>query len=320
MGKDKLRKFKENETFTCLVQPRTDEVLGKDHPLKGHWGEKMFGNDRPIVVELGCGKGEYTIDLALRNPGCNYIGVDIKGARLWKGAKYATEHSLPNVAFLRTRIEFIESLFAPEEVSEIWITFADPQIGREKKRLTSPLFLSRYRNFLKKGGIVHLKTDSRYLHEYTRAIAEQNGLEILACTADLYGRNSGTSTESFFEKKDKALQPSAHGQSFRSGILPPSGLSEVLQPHVSSSVDSDGMPVKETIPSEPSSESYRQLLASPLASVCGRDAIDALFQVQTFYETQYLSQGIPITYFAFLIDHEGRPYVSPDWDPDKWER
>lgn len=296
MGKDKLRKFKENETFKCLIQPCTDEVLGKDHPLKGHWGEKMFGNDRPIVVELGCGKGEYTIDLALRNPGCNYIGVDIKGARLWKGAKYATEHSLPNVAFLRTRIEFIESLFAPEEVSEIWITFADPQIGREKKRLTSPLFLSRYRNFLKKRGIVHLKTDSRYLHEYTRAIAEQNGLEILACTSDLYGRNSGTSTESFFEKKDKALQPSAPGQSSRSGILPPSV---------------SGLPS--------SSESYRQLLTSPLASVCGRDAIDALFQVQTFYETQYLSQGIPITYFAFLIDHEG-PYVSPDWDPDKWER
>jgi len=315
MGKDKLRKFKENETFTCLVQPRTDEVFGKDHPLKGHWGEKMFGNDRPIVVELGCGKGEYTIDLALRNPGCNYIGVDIKGARLWKGAKYATEQSLPNVAFLRTRIEFIESLFAPEEVSEIWITFADPQIGREKKRLTSPLFLSRYRNFLKKGGIVHLKTDSRYLHEYTRAIAEQNGLEILACTSDLYGRNSGTSTESFFEKKDKALQPSAPGQSSRSGILTPSGLSEVLQPPVSSSAGSYSMSVRETIPSE----SYRQLLASPLASVCGRDAIDALFQVQTFYETQYLSQGIPITYFAFLIDHEG-PYVSPDWDPDKWER
>lgn len=296
MGKDKLRKFKENETFSCLVQPRTDEVFGKDHPLKGHWGEKMFGNDRPIVVELGCGKGEYTIDLALRNPGCNYIGVDIKGARLWKGAKYATEHSLPNVAFLRTRIEFIESLFAPEEVSEIWITFADPQIGREKKRLTSPLFLFRYRNFLKKRGIVHLKTDSRYLHEYTRAIAEQNGLEILACTADLYGRNSGPSTESFFEKKDKALQPSAPGQTSRSSILPPSV---------------SGLPS--------SSESYRQLLTSPLASVCGRDAIDALFQVQTFYETQYLSQGIPITYFAFLIDHEG-PYVSPDWDPDKWER
>ena len=287
MGKDKLRKFRENETFSCLIQPRTEEVFGKDHPLKGHLGEKMFGNDRPIVVELGCGKGEYTVDLALRNPGCNYIGVDIKGARLWKGAKYATENSLPNVAFLRTRIEFIESLFAPEEISEIWITFADPQIGREKKRLTSPLFLSRYRNFLKRGGIVHLKTDSRYLHEYTRAIAEQNGLEILACTSDLYRRDSkGTVTESFFEKKDRDFRPGEDGGS-ASG--------------------------------EASSESYRQLLASPLASVCGRDAIDALFQVQTFYETQYLDQGIPITYMAFRIDHEG-PYVSPEWDPDRWER
>ncbi len=172
MGKDKLRKFKENESFRCLIQPSTDEVLGTDHPLKGHWGEKIFGNDRPIVVELGCGKGEYTIDLAVRNPSCNYIGVDIKGARLWKGAKYAEENALPNVAFLRTRIEFIESLFAPGEVSEIWITFADPQIGREKKRLTSPLFMRRYRNFLRKDGIVHLKTDSRYLHEYSRAMAE----------------------------------------------------------------------------------------------------------------------------------------------------
>ena len=107
MGKDKLRKFRENETFSCLVQPRTEEVFRTDHPLKGHWGDTFFKNDRPIVVELGCGKGEYTIDLALRNPSCNYIGVDIKGARLWKGAKYATEHNLPNVAFLRTRIEFI---------------------------------------------------------------------------------------------------------------------------------------------------------------------------------------------------------------------
>ena len=164
MGKDKLRKFKENETFRCMVQPATSEVLNCDHPLKGRWNSDFFQNDKPIVLELGCGKGDYTIDLAERNPSCNYIGVDIKGARLWKGAKYAEEHSLSNVAFLRTRIEFIESLFAPGEVSEIWITFADPQIGREKKRLTAPLFMNRYRNFLKEGGIVHLKTDSRYLH------------------------------------------------------------------------------------------------------------------------------------------------------------
>ena len=116
MGKDKLRKFKENETFSCLIQPATSEVLGADHPVKGHWREKMFVHDGPVVVELGCGKGEYTIDLALRNPSSNYIGVDIKGARLWKGARYATEHNLSNVAFLRTRIEFIGSLFDRDEV------------------------------------------------------------------------------------------------------------------------------------------------------------------------------------------------------------
>lgn len=253
MGKDKLSKFKENEGFGCLVQPATEEVLRKDHPMKGKWGENMFGNGNPIVLELGCGKGEYTVDLALRNPACNYIGVDIKGARLWKGAKYVEQNRIPNAAFLRTRIEFIGSLFAPGEISEIWITFADPQIGREKKRLTSPLFMERYRNFLKPGGIVHLKTDSRYLHEYSRAMAQQNGLEILAASTDIYG------------------------------------------------------------------EDRKALYESPAASVCGHDAVDALFEVQTYYEAQYLACGIKITYLAFRIDREGA-YVSPEWDPDMWER
>lgn len=252
MGKDKLRKFKENESFRCLVQPQTSEVLGCDHPLKGRWGSDFFGNDKPIVLELGCGKGDYTVDLAERNPSCNYIGVDIKGARLWKGAKYATQHGMDNVGFVRTRIEFIESMFAPAEVSEIWITFADPQIGREKKRLTSPLFLNRYRNFLKPGGIVHLKTDSRYLHEYSRAMAQQNSLKILACATDIYG------------------------------------------------------------------EDRERLYSSDLMSVCGRDAVDALFEVQTFYESQYLAQGFPITYLSFVIDHEGS-FLSPQWEEDLWK-
>lgn len=253
MGKDKLRKFKENETFGCLVQPRTEEVFRVDHPLKGNWNRDFFGNDLPLVVELGCGKGEYTVDLALRNKSFNYIGVDIKGARLWKGAKYAEEHSLPNVAFLRTRIEFITSLFAPGEVSEIWITFADPQIHREKKRLTSPLFLDRYRSMLRKGGIVHLKTDSRYLYEYSLAAASQNGLDILASSTDIYGAGR------------------------------------------------------------------EALYSSRMSSVCGKDAVDALFEVQTFYESQYLAQGIPITYLSFVIDHEG-PYISPEWEEDSFVR
>ena len=252
MGKDKLRKFRENETFRCLVQPATSEVLNRDHPLKGNWGRDFFGNDKPIILELGCGKGDYTVDLAERNKSCNYIGVDIKGARLWKGAKYSEEHGLDNVGFLRTRIEFIESLFAPGEVSEIWITFADPQIGREKKRLTSPLFMNRYRNFLKPGGIVHLKTDSRYLHEYSRAMAEQNDLKILAMATDIYG------------------------------------------------------------------EDRERLYESGLSSLCGKDAVDALFEVQTFYESQYLAQGFEITYLSFLADHEGE-YISPEWEEDRWK-
>ena len=188
MGHDKLRKFAENETFSCLLQPSAQELLAdgyfnlRDHAVKGHWAER-FGNGRPIVLELGCGKGEYTVALAERDPERNYIGVDIKGARLWKGAKYATEHALPNVAF---RVEFISAFFAPGEVSEVWLTFSDPQYRSENSRLCSPLFLERYRNFLRPGGIVHLKTDSRFLHEYARAVCAANGLQVLACTNDLY--------------------------------------------------------------------------------------------------------------------------------------
>src|SRR5574344_2690234 len=158
MGHGKLKKFEENKSFGCLLQPSLDEVFDRnsssesglhllDHPIKGHWNEKMFAKNQPIVLELGCGKGEDTIDLSKRNPGFNYIGVDIKGARLWKGAKTATEAALTNVAFLRTRIEFINSLFAPSEVSQIWITFCDPQPKKPTKRLTSPMFLERYRKF-----------------------------------------------------------------------------------------------------------------------------------------------------------------------------
>lgn len=212
MGHGKLRKFEENKSFDCLLQPAASEVLGSggglvlnDHPIKGHWNASMFSSPRPIVLELGCGKGEYTIDLACRRPEFNYVGVDIKGARLWKGAKYAHEHGLSNVAFLRTRIEFIEAFFAPGEVAEIWLTFSDPQLKKENCRLTSPMFLERYRTFLALGGIVHLKTDSMFLHNYTLELARQNGLEILAHTDDLYGgeapvRPEVLQVQTFYEK------------------------------------------------------------------------------------------------------------------------
>ena len=197
MGHGKLRKFAENETFRCLLQPDASSVLAKpegsrelvlrDHAIKGNWNRDMFAKDQPIVVELGCGKGDYTIALARRHPEMNFIGVDIKGARLWKGAKEATEQAMGNVAFLRTRIEFIDAFFGPGEVSEIWLTFSDPQLrGSENARLTSPLFLQRYSRFLKPGGIVHLKTDSRFLYEYTQSVIRANGLPVLAAGTDIY--------------------------------------------------------------------------------------------------------------------------------------
>ena len=197
MGHGKLKKFAENETFRCLLQPDASSVLAKpegsrelvlrDHAIKGNWNRDMFVKPQPIVRELGCGKGDYTIALARRHPEMNFIGVDIKGARLWKGAKEATEQAMGNVAFLRTRIEFIDAFFGPGEVSEIWLTFSDPQLrGSENARLTSPLFLQRYSRFLKPCGIVHLKTDSRFLYEYTQSVIRANGLQVLASGVDIY--------------------------------------------------------------------------------------------------------------------------------------
>ncbi len=188
MGKDKYRRFQENLTFRNMVQPEFDEIFGKDYKLKGHWHE-FFGNGNPIVLELGCGRGEYTVALATRNAAVNYIGIDIKGARMWRGAKTATENKIDNAAFLRTRIEFINSFFAPGEVDEIWITFPDPQLKKQRarKRLTAPGFLGCYARFLKPDGIIHLKTDSRHLHEYTKAVIEHNGLPMLVCSGDIYG-------------------------------------------------------------------------------------------------------------------------------------
>lgn len=205
-GKDKLRKFRENLTFECLIQPATEEVLGKDHPIKGNWHEKVFKNNNPIVLELGCGKGEYTIALSEKYPEKNFIGVDIKGARLWKGAKYATENSLQNVAFLRTRIEFITSLFAENEVSEIWVTFADPQPNKPKKRLTSHQFLAKYKCFLKENGIIHLKTDSILLHESTLEVIQEGGHRLLEANNDIYNSEKTvdeeiTSIKTFYESQ-----------------------------------------------------------------------------------------------------------------------
>ena len=190
-SKNKLKRFKENETFRNVIQPKRDEIQ-KGYPLKGDW-KSHFGNNNPIVLELGCGKGEYTVGLAQKNKNKNFIGIDIKGARLWRGAKTALEENLPNVAFLRTQIELVDDLFALNEIAEIWITFPDPQIKykRTKHRMTNKFFLEKYRRILKPDGVVHLKTDSEFMHGYTLGLLQGLGLEILYANHDVY-KNEGS--------------------------------------------------------------------------------------------------------------------------------
>ncbi len=187
---NKLQKFAELDTFSnCSFLPF--EKIKEGHPLAGKWRTDFFKNNNPIVLELGCGKGEYTIGMAKNNLTKNFIGVDIKGNRIWTGAKYATENKLVNAAFVRTRIDFIEYCFSEEEIDEIWLTFPDPQPQktRARKRLTNPIFLSRYKKILKLTGLIHLKTDSTSLYEYTLEVISELKLELLCASADLYVDN-----------------------------------------------------------------------------------------------------------------------------------
>ena len=174
------------ETFGCVFQFPWATLEDEGCPMRGRWNEAYFHNDHPIVLELGCGKGEYVVGLGKRFPDKNYIGVDIKGSRMWTGARQVEAEHLPNVAFLRTSIEIIDRMFAPGEVSEIWITFPDPQMKKVNKRLTSTRFLSNYRHILKDGGLVHLKTDSPFLYTYTHELVRVNALPVEVGTNDLY--------------------------------------------------------------------------------------------------------------------------------------
>jgi tRNA (guanine-N7-)-methyltransferase len=191
LGRNKPTRWAELETLDRVIQPIFEDFFRNDHPIKGNWKKLFFCNDNPIILELGCGRGEYTVNLAAKFPDKNFIGVDIKGARLWRGAKTASEQNLLNTGFLRTRIEIIESFFAADEIDEIWITFPDPQLKtkRNKKRLTGPIFLNYYRTFLKNNGIIHLKTDNYDLYKDTLTLVKKNGLEILISTDDLYSGN-----------------------------------------------------------------------------------------------------------------------------------
>ena len=186
MGKGKLAKFADMETYENVFQYPYSVVEHVPFEMQGHWREDYFHNDNPIVLELGCGKGEYTVGLAKKYPDVNFIGVDIKGARMWTGATQALQEGLKNVAFLRTNIEIIERFFSEGEVQEIWLTFSDPQMKNPRKRLTSTWFLERYRHFLIDGGAIHLKTDSNFLFTYTTLLIDKNRLDFDALIDDLY--------------------------------------------------------------------------------------------------------------------------------------
>ena len=189
MGKDKLRKWKENAGFSHVFEPDIKSIVDGAGLNRGEWARSIFGNEHPITLELGCGKGEYTVGLARRHPERNFIGVDIKGHRFWRGAKTSVEEGLNNVAFLRTKIEFVHHFFAPGEVDEIWLTFSDPQPKDEKgtKRITSEVFLERYRRFMVPGGIIHVKSDSPLLYALSKEGWAGAGFPILEDSADVYG-------------------------------------------------------------------------------------------------------------------------------------
>lgn len=239
MGKGKLAKFAEMETFSNVFQYPFSVVENVPFEMKGHWREQYFKNNHPVVLELGCGKGEYTVELARLYPEMNFIGVDIKGARMWTGAKQALEVGLKNVAFLRTNIEIIDRFFAESEVQEIWLTFSDPQMKNAHKRLTSTFFLNRYRKFLVDGGIVHLKTDSNFLFTYTTCMVKENRLPVVFSTEDLYH------TEGLDEETHKILSIQTYYESmwierglnirYMKFLLPQQG--ELVEPEVDIPLD-----------------------------------------------------------------------------------
>ena len=206
-SKNKLKRFNENDTFHNVFQPKREELVDAVYPLKGQWNQQFFKNNNPLVLELGCGKGEYTVGLAERYPEKNFIGIDIKGARFWRGAKTAIENKLPNVAFIRAQIELVESLFATNEVNEIWITFPDPQIKykRTKHRMTNDSFLMRYKNILNDTGIMHLKTDSEFMHGYTLGLLHGQGHEVQYANHDVYRQEGSpeevTTIQTFYENQ-----------------------------------------------------------------------------------------------------------------------
>jgi len=236
MGKNKLKKFSEMETMEFVLQYPFGVLEREGFPYRGKWHEEFFHNSNPVVLELGCGKGEYTVGLARRYPDKNFIGIDIKGARMWTGACQARDEGLGNVAFLRTSIELLESFFTPGEVSGLWITFPDPQMKKERKRLTGTRMIDLYRRVLAPGGMVNLKTDSPFLFAYTREMLAANGIEPQVCCADIYGADAPagifpeglTELRTYYEQQWLSRGMTIKYVSF---AIPPCGL-ELREPEV----------------------------------------------------------------------------------------
>jgi len=208
VSKKKLIHFQENLSFPHLFQPNYSDLY-PEYPMRSKWRERFFGNDHPITLELGCGKGEYTVGLAAKYPEKNFIGIDWKGARLWRGCKTVKDLGLTNVGFIRTQVDHIEQVFAPGEISEIWITFPDPQVRKERRRLTAPFFLDKYRNVLSANGIIHLKTDDPFFYSYTLDVIHDYSYALIWYTDDLY--HAGTIDEvltiqTYYEKRWLAME------------------------------------------------------------------------------------------------------------------
>ncbi len=205
-SKNKLKRFNQNLTFPNVIQPSLEELIENKFSLKGNWRKYFFKNENPIVLELGCGKGEYSVYLAKENLNKNFIGIDLKGARFWAGAKESLTLELTNIAFIRAQIELVSDLFSENEIDEIWITFPDPQIKykRTKHRLTNPQFLAKYKNILKPEGFIHLKTDSEYMHGYTLGLLQGMGIEVAYAHHDLYTNpyapQEASAVQTYYEK------------------------------------------------------------------------------------------------------------------------
>lgn len=235
MGKNKLQRFAEMKSFDNVFQPTHNEVWENNYKLKGNWNKDVFKNDNPIVLEVGCGKGEYSVGLAKQFPNKNFIGIDIKGARIYCGAKEALDNDLGNVAFIRTYAELLGSIFGAGEIAEIWITFPDPQMKKASKRLTGTRFLKLYSTLLSKHGIIHLKSDSNFLYEYTKYVIKENNLTVLVDTNDLY--NSGEADEILSIKTFYEQQFLNRGISIKYHKFTLDGKSEFTEPDVEIELD-----------------------------------------------------------------------------------